>query len=163
MTETARLGLPLLEAGQAQKEVTHNESLLAIDRLLQLGVASRQIATPPTTPLAGNCYIVPVGATGAWANKQDRLASYDGFGWIFIVPKSGCLAWIADEAVFSVFDGGWQAGGWPVSALRISGRTVLSADPVLIDAPTGGATVDTECRAAIGTLLSALRAQGLIA
>ena len=35
MTDTARWALPLLEAGQAQKEMTHNEALQRLDLLAQ--------------------------------------------------------------------------------------------------------------------------------
>lgn len=34
MTETPRLGLPLMAAAQAQKHVTHNEALMLVDALV---------------------------------------------------------------------------------------------------------------------------------
>ena len=34
MPATPRLALPLIAAGQAQKDVTHNEAVLALDRLV---------------------------------------------------------------------------------------------------------------------------------
>lgn len=162
MTMTPRLALPLLAVGQAQKEVTHNEALLALDRLLHIGVRSRSLVTPPAAPAPGDCYIVPAAATGAWAGQGDRLASHDGFGWVFDAPPLGCLAWLQDEGVFAVFASGWLAATWPVRALSIGGRIVLGAVPARLDPPTGGATIDTEARLAIVALQSALRAQGLI-
>ena len=38
---TARLALPLIAPGQAQKEVSHNEALAALDLLVQAQVGRR--------------------------------------------------------------------------------------------------------------------------
>ncbi len=162
MSETIRHRLPLLAAGQAQKEVTHNEALLAIDRQLQPSVLSRSLLDPPTTPVAGASYIVPPGATGIWAGQQDSLAFFDGFGWIYTRPAVGFLVWVVDEAAFTIFDSGWSTGGWPAAALHIAGRTVLGATPASIAAPVGGAVVDAEARMVIAAIAAALRAQGII-
>jgi hypothetical protein len=162
MTLTPRHGLPLLDAGQAQKEVTHNEALLAIDTRLHSAVETRGLAEPPSDPLSGASYIVPEGASDAWTGKRDMIANWDGFGWRFSIPTRGWLAWIADEAVFSVYDAGWSAGGWPVDGLRVAGRSVLSAPPASVSSPAGGGVVDNECRTAVAELLSALRNQGLV-
>ncbi|MEY2884334.1 MAG: hypothetical protein RL490_2058 [Pseudomonadota bacterium] len=163
MAITPRHALPLLAAGQAQKEVTHNEALLALDRLVQLCVLSRSVTAPPPAPAAGDCYIVPAAATGVWAGQGDRLASHDGFGWVFDTPPRGCLAWLWDEGVFAVYSDGWTAAAWPVRALAIGGRIVLGAVPAILDAPSGGATIDAEARVAIAALQAALRAQGIAA
>ena len=71
MIVTSRYGLPLLQAGQAQKEITHNEALARIDVLAQLAVDSRACATVPT---ADGTWIVPSNATGAWAGQASRHA-----------------------------------------------------------------------------------------
>lgn len=162
MDETARHRLPLLSAGQAQKEITHNEALTAIDRLLQLGVATRSLDAPPVSPELGLSYIVGNVPTGAWAGQAGKLASHDGFGWVFTNPVRGCLAWIADEAVFTVFNGGWSTGGWPVSGLAIGERQVLAAPAVVVPLPSGGGVVDVEARAAIAALVAALQDQAII-
>lgn len=162
MSKTIRHGLPLLAAGQAQKEVTHNEALLAIDRQLHLAVETRNLAIPPSDPAPGSSFIVASGAVGAWAGHAGAIATNDGYGWIFVEPARGCLAWVADEAVFTVHDGNWSTGGWPVSALRIAGRTVLGASPVEIVEPVGGTTIDTETRVTLSVLLAALREQGVV-
>ena len=162
MGETLRYRLPLLAAAQAQKEVTHNEALLAIDRIMQLAVQSRAANVPPASPQPGSNYIVADGGSGAWAGQSGRIASYDGYGWTFTEPLPGCLAWVVDEGVFAVFASGWSSGGWPVVALNIAGRRVLGAAPVSISAPAGGINVDAEARTAIAALATALRAQGIV-
>ena len=50
MSDTPRLGLPLLAAGQAQKHVTHNDALMRLDALAHLAVASRAQTVPPGSP-----------------------------------------------------------------------------------------------------------------
>lgn len=162
MNQTIRHGLPLLAAGQAQKEVTHNEALLLLDRRLHLVVETRQLTAPPIDVAPGSAFIVPPGASGAWAGTVDQIASHDGFGWDLSVPSRGTLAWIADEQGFTVFDGQWSTGGWPTRALRIDGRSVLGAPPVAISAASGGVIVDAECRRAITAILASLQAQGII-
>lgn len=162
MSNTIRHSLPLLATGQAQKEVTHNEALLAIDRQLQLSVASRTSALPPALPKAGDCFIVPDGAGGAWRGHVNEIAFFDGYGWIFTSSTTGCLAWIVDEAVFAVFDGGWSSEGWPVAALRIGGRRVLGGVPVTLSDPVGGTIVDVQARDGLRNIVVALRAQGII-
>jgi hypothetical protein len=162
MSESTRHALPFLSAGQAQKEVTHNEALMVVDRLLHPLVLSRNLSTPPSAPASGDSYIPGGTASGAWAGQAGKLATYDGFGWVFTNPVRGCLAWIADEGGFSVYDSGWSNGGWPAAGLRISGRQVLGAAPTSVSAPAGGALIDLECRAAVGALISTLRAQGIV-
>lgn len=162
MTQTPRHGLPLLAAGQAQKEVTHNEALLAIDCRLHSAFETRSLSAPPAAPRAGAMYLVGGDPDGDWAGKAGMIANWDGFGWRFTSPANGWLAWIADEGVFVVYNDGWSTGVWPANGLRIGGRDVLAAPMAAVAGPAGGAVVDVECRAAVETLLSALRNQGIV-
>nr|WP_310523993.1 DUF2793 domain-containing protein [Polymorphobacter sp.] len=162
MNESVRHRLPMLAAGQAQKEVTHNEAVMAVDRLLHPAVLSRGLSVPPALASPGDCYIVASPGGGGWTGFAGQLASHDGFGWTFTNPVRGCLVWIADEASFSVFDGVWSSGGFPVTGLRIGGRQVLGAPPTSIANAVGGTMIDVEVRAMLGFLISALRDQGIV-
>jgi hypothetical protein len=163
MDETTRWALPLLASGQAQKEITHNEAITAIDRLLHLAVVSRSVSTPPGAAVSGDAYIIAAAPSGVWSGAAGQLASFDGSGWTVSSPKPGCLAWVADEQQFAVFSSaGWLMGGWPTQGLLIGGRSVLAAAPATVAAPAGGANVDSECRAALAELLVALRSQSVI-
>ena len=51
MNETANLSLPYILASQAQKHVTHNEAIRALDCLVQLSVESRVLTGPPASPV----------------------------------------------------------------------------------------------------------------
>ena len=64
MDTTENLNLPYILPAQAQKHVTHNEAIRALDALLHLAVLSRSATAPPASPVAGVRYIVPSGATG---------------------------------------------------------------------------------------------------
>lgn len=76
MTDTAKLGLPLIQAAQAQKHVTVNEALARIDALVQLTLGSVTLTAPPGVPGEGDAYGVPAGATGGWAGKDRQVALY---------------------------------------------------------------------------------------
>jgi hypothetical protein len=114
MDETTRWALPLLASGQAQKEITHNEAIAAIDRLLHLAVASRSVSAPPSDSATGDIYIIGAEPSGAWEASAGQLACFEGTGWAIWPPRPGCLAWVADEQQFAVYAAaGWIAGGWP--------------------------------------------------
>lgn len=112
MDATANLTLPLLMPQQAQKSVTHNGALEALDALVMLAVASRTVATPPGTPLEGDRYIVAASATGVWSGKDTLVAAWQNGSWGFFTPREGWLAWCSAEAGLLVFrDAAWQAAG----------------------------------------------------
>lgn len=61
---TDRLGLPWLMAGQAQKELTHNEAMALLDIATCPSVESADVAVPPSGAMPGQCWIVAAGASG---------------------------------------------------------------------------------------------------
>jgi hypothetical protein len=121
MTSTTRLALPVIEAAQAQKHVTHNEALVLLDALTQLSVESRALAAPPGSPADGACYIPAVSASGAWSGWDGQIAHYSGGGWQRIVPVSGLKAWVKAERLTVTYeDSVWRDG----IALTLSGGRV---------------------------------------
>jgi Protein of unknown function (DUF2793) len=123
MTDTPRLGLPAIEAAQAQKHVTHNEALVLLDALVQLAVESRALTAPPGSPAEGACYIPAAGATGAWSGWGLQLAVFSGGAWLNIVPKSGMKAWIKAERLTVTYeDGIWRDG---IALTANGGRVTL--------------------------------------
>lgn len=117
MIVTPRLSLPLLAAGQAQKHVTHNDALARLDALIQLGVESRTQTQPPASPGELSAYIVPAGATGAFAGRTDQIALFEDGGWTFLQPRPGWQAWVADEAEHQLWTGSQWRRATPVSSL----------------------------------------------
>ncbi|MCK0196339.1 DUF2793 domain-containing protein [Ancylobacter sp. 6x-1] len=105
---TPNLALPLLAAAQAQKHVTHNEALVALDALTQLAVLDRDRTDAPTSPAAGDRHLVADGAGGTFAGKDGRVALYDGDAWSFLTPRAGWSAYVVGEGTRLVHDGnGW--------------------------------------------------------
>jgi Protein of unknown function (DUF2793) len=109
---TPNLHLPYLMAAQAQKHVTLNESLRALDCLVHLSVLSRTLATPPAAPANGDRYIVATAATAGWVGQANRIAAWQDNAWMFYAALPGWHAWVVDEARSVVFSG----TAWAVAA-----------------------------------------------
>lgn len=123
MTTTNNLALTLVEASQAQKEVTVNEALSRIDAVLNTGVKDKDLSTPPGSPAEGDVYIVGASATGDWASHEDELAYFNQV-WRFIAPKEGLTLWVGDEEKHYTYDGtNWIAAGGLQAAVTAYGAT----------------------------------------
>lgn len=108
MSDTPNLGLPYLDAAQAQKHVTVNEGLRRLDALAQLAVESRDLAAPPAAPAEGQRWIVAAGATGAWAGHAGEVAAWQDGGWSFFPPTRGWLAAVVGEPALVM----WAGTAW---------------------------------------------------
>lgn len=105
MTSTTRLSLPLLEAAQAQKHVTHNEALIALDSLVHLAVKARDVNEPPAAPLDGDVYLVGASPSGAFASHANCVAAFDSGGWDFRRPRAGFRVFVESGGLLLLFDG----------------------------------------------------------
>ena len=112
MDATSNLNLPFIMAAQAQKHVTHNKGLRALDAIVQLMTLDKDLNTPPSSPAEGARYIVAASPTGAWAGQHGKVAAYQDGAWAFYIPREGWLAWVADEDALYVHTGSaWTAFG----------------------------------------------------
>lgn len=145
--QTDRLALPTLAPAQAQKEMTHNEALLGLDIAVQPVVVAVAPATVPAAPAPGQCWIVGIGATGAWQGHDGALAGWTSGGWRFVAPFEGMAAW-------SVADGG--------TARRVGGGWHIGARGAAIAEPSGGTTIDPQARGTLVAVLDLLGRHGLI-
>jgi hypothetical protein len=142
----------------------HNEALQILDVLVAAAVVGLPLATPPASPAIGNWYIVAASPTGAWAGHAQQLAAYTSGGWRFIAPCEGMTALVRSSGSNAAYRAGtWEIGTLRGSELTLDGLKVVGARGVAIAAPTGGVTADAEARTAIGEILAAMRAHGLIA
>lgn len=158
-----RYALPFIQMGQAQKEIAHNEAVARIDTLLHLTVESLSISVPPAYPALGVSWIVGAGAVGAWNQQSGNIASYDGFGWHYLLPREGCLAWVADGAHFAV----WTNGAWQSAAFHpLAGRIRLKQQTLTTEAGSADtasiALVDAQARNDIANMLRALQKAGIL-
>jgi Protein of unknown function (DUF2793) len=165
MTDTSdRLALALIAPGQAQKEMTHNEALARLDIMVQPVVQAVAPASIPTNPILGQCWIVGVGATGAWAGHDAALAAWTAGGWRFVGAFEGMTAWsIADAMVVIRRGASWIIGQVNAQQIRINNVPLLTVRQPAIATPSGGTMVDSESRAAISAILGMVRTHGLIA
>lgn len=164
MTErSARFALPLLQPGQAQKEVFHNEALTTVDLLLEAAVEGAPNAVPRATPQIGECWIVAAGATGAWAGQEDRIAGWTAGGWRFLEPQPGTRVWDRAAGLWLHWYGStWSDGSLPAAGLVIAGQQVVGSRQPTISSPSGGTIIDVESREAIASIIVALRTHGPI-
>ena len=137
-----RFGLPLLFAGQAQKEIFVNEAHALADALLHCAIEGIA-ADPPATAADGENWLVATGATGAWAGHDSQLACRQGGNWLFVSPRDGLRVLNRQTGQDLRFRGSWQTPAAPA-------------------APAGGTTVDTQARAAILELVTTLRQAGVL-
>jgi Protein of unknown function (DUF2793) len=165
MTDTSdRLALPLIAPGQAQKEMTHNEALARLDIMVQPVVQAVAPAFVPVSPTLGQCWIVGVGATGAWSGHDGALAAWTAGGWRFVTAFEGMTAWSIADAMIVIRRGAtWLIGQVNAQQIRINNVPLLTVQQSAIATPAGGSLIDGESRAAIAAILSALRTHGLIA
>jgi Protein of unknown function (DUF2793) len=138
MSNTPRLGLPLLQAAQAQKHVTVNEALVLVDGASQLTLLSVAMNTPPSLASDGDCYAVAVGGVNEWAGHDGEVAVRSNGGWVFLVPQRGWRAHVVDLERPALFDGaGWVAGALALSANNAATvHEVIEIDHVLAAGPS---------------------------
>lgn len=151
MTVTAKLALPLLAAGQAQKEITVNEAFARLDLAVQPSVVEVGRNAPPNMPGKGEAWIVGDAAAGAWAGHVGSVAGWTGGGWRFLEPHDGWRVWsIADRCAAVYRDGVWRLSVTP------GPRASAVAEPI------GGAVIDAEARSVLADVLDVLRDHGFV-
>lgn len=144
MEQTTNLKMPFIMPSQAQKHVTHNEALLALDAVVQLSVLDRHLSAPPGAPAEGDRYIVAAAASGAWSGKSGQIAAWQDGAWAFHPPAEGWRSWVADEQRLYVHDGAtWQdavaLGVNPVAMIGVNtsadatNRLAVKSEAVLFD------------------------------
>jgi hypothetical protein len=107
-----RLDLPLIQQGQAQKHVTHNEALELLDILVQLTVEAFDAVEPPLSPAEGQIWALSSEPAGAWSGHAGQLAAWANGGWLFVSPKPGWRAAMGDDLRIWA-DGAWVAPRLP--------------------------------------------------
>lgn len=157
-----RLGLPFLHAGQAQKEMSHNEALALLDIAVPASVTAIADA-PPGDAAPGDCVIVGGSPTGAFAGSAHAIAGWTPGGWRFVHPVEGQKCWISALGLEARFESGtWVVGEIRATGVVIDGVPVLGARGSAIAAPEGGAVIDAEARGAIAEIIARLVAHGLV-
>lgn len=111
---TARLGLPLIQPGQALKYITHNEAIDRLDTLVQLGLQGLDFDTPPVNAEVGQVFATSDEPTGEWSGHPYCLARRTAFGWTFVPLTTGFTA-ISPDGVWTR----WTGTAWsPVGSVE---------------------------------------------
>jgi hypothetical protein len=151
-------------AGQAQKEIWHNEALALLDLVVQPVVQSIGDAAPPEAPELGQCHVVGPDAQAEWVGRERTIAGWTAAGWRFVEPAEGMQVVMAETMIPACYvEGAWRIGIVPASELWVSGRKVVGQQGAAVAVPSGGMVIDDEARAAISSIISALTEHGLIA
>lgn len=97
--------------GESDWNTSMDANLKRLGAVVGLSVIDRTTTAPPGSPANGDRYIIPAGATGAWAGITNQIAVRIDGAWEYHVPKHGWLCYIQAEQVLSVFKpAGWSAG-----------------------------------------------------
>lgn len=159
---TPALGLPLLHAAQAQKEVTHNEALAILDIIAASVVEGSPLNTPPVDPDPGRAWIIGNTPTGAWSGQAHKLVLMTEGGWRFIDPPVGFTLYRANGLAVRRTETAWIEGELVTDTIVIAGDVVLAARQPDISSPSGGAVIDSQARDTLDSILDAMRSHGLI-
>jgi hypothetical protein len=140
---TPRFALPLLFAGQSQKEFYVNEAHALTDALLH-AACDGESAAPPATPGEGEAWIVASGATGEWAGEDGKLAARQSGNWLFATPSDGMRVFDRSTGQMLLYRDGWRRPASPI-------------------VPSTGSVIDSEVRTALADLVAALTEAGIFA
>lgn len=137
-----RFGLPLLFAGQAQKEFFVNEAHALADALMHCAIEG-EASAPPVDPADGEAWLVGPAPTGEWAGREGSIASRQAGNWLFIAPRDGMRLLDRSTGQEKRYLGEWKFPSVPLE-------------------PYGGSIIDAEARVAISAIIGALRAAGIL-
>ncbi|MEQ1499309.1 MAG: DUF2793 domain-containing protein [Novosphingobium sp.] len=115
---------------------------MRVDTLVHAAVET-ELAAPPAAPVDGQCWLVSSGASGGWTGKAGQIAARQAGNWIFVAPRDGMRVLNRATGQEIRYQGAWLAPGRPAT-------------------PSGGATIDTEARAALAALMACLTDAGII-
>lgn len=144
LPQTPRFALPLLAAGQAHKELFHNEALTLIDFLVHPVVVGIENDPAALSPSKGECWIIGTEPIGGWDGRDNTIACWTEGGWRFAKPAASMQVFVVDQNMVAVFrDAEWQ----------------FFAE---VGSPSGGQVVDQEARTAIDSILTILQTSGIL-
>jgi hypothetical protein len=82
------------------------DTLVARGLTYHEAVLDKDLTAPPSNPNVGDRYWIAPGATGAWAGKDYKIATWNGSAWEFEEVTDGDCAFVTDENIFYYYDAG---------------------------------------------------------
>jgi hypothetical protein len=166
---TPILPFAVWQSGTNENSIPANDNSLRHE-ILNGYVIADDVTAQPGSPVDGNIYIIPAGATGAqWSTfDPDDLAIYYGGTWYAYAPvlgvvvnlAGGLVAWTGSGGYVSVGGGGGGGSpGGPTNAVQYNTGSAFGGEAAFAyDAATNTLTVDNATLA--GLLLTAGSATG---
>ena len=90
---------------------------------------------PPNNPAVGNAYIIGSAPTGDWATKQNQIALYSKWGWLYFQMDTGNIIFVLSNKRFYYLadDGTWKilipTDNQPLSPGNVSVKGITSNPP----------------------------------
>ena len=123
--ESTRHAFHYIQSSQAQKHVTHNETVRLMDVLVQMSSISDQIEEPPSDAKEADCYIIPLHAKGPWAGRTDQIACIENDACRYLTPQKGLRIYVETKDCLELFDGrNWKA------VVKVIDTSIRSNGPV---------------------------------
>lgn len=144
MQQTVNLDLPYIMPSQAQKHITHNEAIRALDILVQLSVKDRNRTVPASAATEGQRHIVGAPATGEWVGHENSIAAWQDGIWAFYEPQTGWLAWDAGTSALVVFNGSDWIDVKPVQDVEVLGINAVADSNNRLTVKSPGTLLDSE-------------------
>ena len=102
---TSRLGLPFLQAGQALKNITHNEALQRLDAGLYLSCSDMAATSLPSDPPEGLVILISQTPDTGLLERIGQIAVFSAQRWTWFTPKSGWSLWDMANETLRMFNG----------------------------------------------------------
>ena len=102
---TPRLDLPFLQAGQALKNITHNEALLRLDAGLYLSCSDMAANNLPSDPAENLVLLMSQTPETALTHQAGQIAVFTSGRWMWFTPKAGWSLWDVTDETLCIFNG----------------------------------------------------------
>jgi hypothetical protein len=88
------IAVTLVISSTSDIEVVSSGTLYASQNYVQssrdfYAVLSDAVASPPGSPANSDAYLIPTGATGAWAGLDGKIAVWFATDWLYLTPRVG--------------------------------------------------------------------------
>jgi len=138
MTDTTPRGNPEIVDGQALPGTAVTEAILRLETGANRYTVADRVTAPPGTCTDGATYLIIATATGAFAGKEEHLATAVGSnaasGWLYRVLgpiDEGAIAYVQDEDT----EYKWSGSAWAaVSAVSYTDEQAQDAIGAMVDA-----------------------------
>ena len=91
------------QTGYTMFELAQTNSTTGINNLK--AVKSKDILTPPASPVTGDRYWIGGVGAGAWLAKDYQIAEWDGAAWVYTAAVTGIAAYVTDLSLTFFYDG----------------------------------------------------------